>query len=245
MNKLQHFMKKNSSNILTICSITGVAATSILAVKATPKALSLIYETQIIKGEKLTTAEVVKVAWKPYIPAAITGFSTMACILGINLLSTKNQAALASAYVFLDNSYREYRKKVNELYGEDAHNKIKNEMVESQYDDDIKVEDNEELFFDFISMQFFTSTMKNVVQAECAFLELLHTNKRAYLNEYYELLGIEPVSDGYTLGWYDVENNDPYGCEELEFNYEKVTMKNGNPCWIIDVNTMPTVDYVL
>lgn len=244
MNKVQHFMKKNSSTILTILGSTGVIATSVLAVKATPKALELIIEAEYSKGDRLTTMETVKVAWKPYIPAALTGVSTIACIFGINHLSRKGQATLMSAYALLNNSYKEYRNKVDEIYGEGSDTKVKNSIAESHLED-IEVEDEKMIFFEFQSMRQFTATMHHVAQAECAFLELLHNKGFATLNEYYSLLGLPPVSFGDNQGWHDMERIDPYHCEELEFSYEKAISKNGTEFTIIDTNLPPSSDFIL
>lgn len=245
MNKAQYFLKKHSSKILTVMGAAGVVGTAVLSVKATPKALLLIEEAKKEKGDELTVVETVKVAWKPYVPAAITGFSTMACIFGANYLNTKNQASLMSAYMLLDNSYKEYRNKVNELYGEEADMNIQHEVVKSKIDDEIEVEDGKLLFFDHHSMYAFESTMEHVLEAETAFLEILNHRGYACLNEYYDLLGIPYVEDGFQLGWFAIENNDPYNCSELEFKYEEITIKDGAKCWIISTNMSPALDYII
>ena len=81
------FLKRNSSTILTCIGAAGVIATSVLAVKATPKAMALLEQSEEEKGEKLTNMEKVQVAGPAYIPAAIVGASTIACIFGANVLS--------------------------------------------------------------------------------------------------------------------------------------------------------------
>lgn len=245
MNRAQYFLKKHSSTILTVMSGVGVIGTTVLAVKATPKALFLLEEATEIKGEKLTTIEVVKAAWKPYIPAMITGVSTITCIFGINCLNTKNQASLMSAYALLDNSYKEYRNKVKEMYEEDADVNVEHEIVKSKFDENMLLDSNKELFFDYYSMQFFESTLENVLRAESELLEILANRRYACVNEYYDILGLHHVEFGYQLGWLMVEDNEPYNCHELEFNYEKVTMKNGVECTIITTNVPPATDYII
>lgn len=245
MNKAQYFLKKHSSTILTVVGAVGVVGTSVLAVKATPKALILLENAKKEKGEDLTPLEVVEVAWKPYIPAVITGVSTIACIFGANILNSKNQASLMSAYALLDQSYKEYRNKVIELYEKDADIKVREEIAKSKFDEDMEVDENKLVFFDYQSMQFFESTMEHVMQAECAFLELLHDRGFACMNEYYELLGIPGIPEGTQLGWFDTENIGPYDEEELEFNYQEATREDGTKFWIIDTNISPTTDYIL
>lgn len=245
MNKVQYFLKKNSSTILTVVGATGVVVTAVLSVKATPKALLLLEEAKKEKGEDLTKIEIVKAAWKPYIPAVLVGTSTIACIFGANILNTKNQASLMSAYALLDSSYKEYRDKVTEIYGEDANTKVIGKIADSRFDEKVRTDDNKLIFFDYQSMQFFESTMDHVMQAECAFLDLLHNRGFACMNEYYALLGIPGIPEGNQLGWFDGEDIDPYGCESLEFDYQKATREDGTEFWIIDTNLSPTVDYIL
>ena len=244
MNKAGLFLKRNSSNILTVIAAGGVVGTSILAVKATPKALTLINNAEEEKGDKLTVKETVMVAWKPYIPAAITGLSTIACIFGVNHLNRKTQASLMSAYALLDSTYKEYRNKTEEIYGEDANIKIRNEIIKAKYNNE-EIEDGKLLFWDFHSMRYFQRTMNEVLEAESQFLEALEYRGYACLNEYYTMLGLPMVEYGFQQGWYDVENNDPYNCHPLEFTYERVLINNDLECWIISTNMPPSLDYIL
>ena len=163
MGKL--FFKRNGSIILTCIGAVGVIATGIATAKATPKAMQLLEEVKEEKGEELTKVDVVKTIGPAYIPAIAIGVSTIACIFGANVLNTRNQANIMSAYVLLSNSYREYRKKVTELYGEEVDDRIKNEMAKDQYDDfeDI-LEEDECLFYDLASQQYFSSPMRDVIQ---------------------------------------------------------------------------------
>ena len=68
-------------------------------------------------------------AWKCYIPTAAFGLSTIACIMGANALNSRKQAALTSAYALINQSYKEYKDKLKELYGEEAHNAIVDSIV--------------------------------------------------------------------------------------------------------------------
>ena len=246
MNKTTYFLKKHSSTILTVISAGGVVATTVLAVKATPKATQLMLEAEQEKGEKLSPMEVVKVAWKPYIPAAISGISTIVCIFGVNHISAKKQASLMSAYALLENSFKEYRKQTELLYGEEADENIRNKIVESKFNEN-ELESHEEKlwFFDYQSMQFFESTMQHVMQAECKFIETLNDRGYACINEYYDILGIPGTEYGYQLGWYDLEDNDPYNCHGLEINYEEINMDDDKKCWVITFSMPPSFDYVI
>lgn len=256
MNKAQLFFRKHSSTILTVVGAGGVIATSVLAVKATPKAMELIeeekesrkeyktilsdnepYETVIMP--ELTKLEIVKIAWKPYIPAVITGVSTIACIFGANVLNKRQQASLMSAYAVLDNSYREFVAKAKELYDEHADTKIRQEIAKSKLDEDIQVSEDKELFWDYQSLRFFESTFDEVKHAEKVFNENYVKSGFACLNDYYELLGLEPVDYGYQIGW-----NSDLQVPDLEFIYEKTVLDDGLECWIITMPCPPSTDYV-
>ena len=107
--KSEIFFKKNSSTILTCIGAIGVAATAVMAVKATPKAIAMLDKAKEEKGEELTKLETFKVAAPAYIPATVVGVSTIACIFGANILNKKQQASLMSAYALVDNYYKEYK----------------------------------------------------------------------------------------------------------------------------------------
>lgn len=160
--------RSHVSTLLTCIGAIGVIATSVIAVKATPKATKLLEASEKEKGEKLTTIEVVKIAGPAYIPAVLVGVSTIACIFGANVLNKHSQASLASAYALLDRSYKEYRNKVNALYGEEADDKIRSEVVNDYYDEyDENIVDEEsddiKLFFDFNTLKMFRAPMSKVI----------------------------------------------------------------------------------
>ena len=89
--RVLHFGKKHSSDILSGLAILGLGVTTVLAVKETPKALDAIKLAEDEKGVELTKMEKVKVAYKYYIPATVSGISTATCILGANVLNKKNK----------------------------------------------------------------------------------------------------------------------------------------------------------
>ena len=93
--KIGRSLKKASPTILTCIGAAGVVATAALAVKATPKADSLIKADSRRNHDgdpyAATKLEAVKSCWKCYIPAAATGVATIICIFGANTLNTGAQ----------------------------------------------------------------------------------------------------------------------------------------------------------
>lgn len=165
VNVSKSFLKRNASTILTCLGAAGVIATSITAVRATPKAELLLKEAKEEKGENLTILEKIQTAGPAYIPSLLIGASTIACIFGANVLNTRQQATLMSAYGLLETSYKEYSKKVKELYGEEADNKVKEEVTKEHYTEIPEtISEGKQLFFDFKTLNYFESTMDEVLQ---------------------------------------------------------------------------------
>ena len=66
----KQFLGKHSPEILTGLGIAGMLTTTILAVKATPKALKLIEnKKKELNTDELTALQTIKATWKPYMPA--------------------------------------------------------------------------------------------------------------------------------------------------------------------------------
>ena len=159
------FWKRNGSTILTIVGAAGVIATAVLAAKETPKAKRILKEAEQEKGEELTKLEIVKTVAPAYIPAMVTGAATIACIFGANSLSKNQQASIASAYALLDSSYKEYRKKVSDIFGVDVDEHLQEEIEREEYDEaEPSTDDNKKLFLDFNTLEYFEARFEDVVQ---------------------------------------------------------------------------------
>ena len=238
------FCKRNASTILTCMGGAGAVATTVMAVKATPKALQLIEDAKQEKGEKLTKMEVVLVTGKVYMPAVIVGVGTLACIFGANTLNKRTQASLMSAYALLDSSFKEYKGKLTELYGTEADEKIKEELVKDDLkDSEMSFEGDKRLFYDELSREYFEATMEQVKDAEYNINRQIHLNGGATLNEFYNFLGIGPRDFAEELGWSQAILSEMYWTEWLDFNHHNVTMDDGLECCIISTPQAPVVDY--
>lgn len=239
------FLNRNSSTILTSVGAVGVVATSVMAVKATPKALSLLEKAEKEKGEKLEKLEVIKVAAPVYIPAVLIGVSSIACIFGANVLNKHQQASLISAYALVDNSYKEYKNKIKELYGEEADSKVREELAKDKYEEtDISVDDEKQLFYDDFSERYFESSMENVKNAEYEINRIMHIDYAVSLNDFYDLLDIERTDYGEQLGWSVGQMHDSYWHSWIEFEHEKVVMDDGLECYIIRMPFEPFPEYL-
>ena len=239
------FLKRNASTILTFLGGIGVAATAVTAVKATPKAIKLLDKAKIDKGEELSTIEIIKTAGPSYVPSFVIGVSSIACIFGANILNKRQQAAIMSAYALLNNSYKNYKIKVQELYGENADTHVRKELAKDNYDENDKyqLEDNKILFYDEFSERYFESTMEKVLKAELDINHIFAKEFCVYLNKWYDLLGIDTVDYGDYLGWSTYAVSEMYWYTWIDFKHTKVNLEDGLECIIISITTEPMFDF--
>lgn len=248
MNKLVHrtklFVGRNGSTILTCMAGVGLVATAVLTAQATPKAMTRVENARDEKGEELTKFETAIAAAPAYIPPILTGVATLACMFGANALNKRQQASLASAYALLDTSYKEYRKKVGHLYGEDADKNIKAEIAKDKYEEsDIQPEGDMKLFYDDFSGRIFESTIEKVQEAEYNLNRDLSMQGYATLNQFYDYLGLVPIDGGDDLGWSAGMNFDYYWQEWIDFGHHKTTMGDDLECIMITMFSEPTLGW--
>jgi hypothetical protein len=244
LRRSKSFLNRNGSTILTYIGGAGVIATAVMAVRATPKALDLLDDARNEKGDDLTKLEAVKVAGPVYIPAIVVGASTIACIFGANILNKHQQATLMSAYALLDTTHKDYKNKVKELYGEEANEKVVEEIAKDKYDEtDISESIGKQLFYDDFSGRYFESTMENVIRAQYAINRKISLHGGACLNEWYEELDIPPTEYGGGLGWSSGMLMDYQWSGWLEFVHKKALINDDLECYIITMSVDPMFDY--
>lgn len=251
------YLRKSSPTILSCIGAVGVVATSALAVRATPKALRKIRADSKINHDGDTEAysklEAVRSAWVCYIPAAISGTATIFCIFGANVLNKRQQAALTSAYALLNDSYNNYKDKLRELYGEEAHQKIVDAIAAEKAKDvyitadgicestslsfDERNPDDVRLFYDTFSRRYFESTIAQVLEAEYHLNRNWSLGGDVCVNDFYNFLGIEPIDGGDYLSWFYED-----GISWIDFNHRKTVLEDGLEVFVVDIVYTPRVD---
>ena len=121
----------NKSTILTILASVGIVGTAIATAKAVPKAQKKIAEAESQKGSELTTTEKVKASADCYIPPALIGAGTVACVLGANALNKQQQASLVSSFTILEQCYKNYRGTLIDLHGPAADEEVRERMADT------------------------------------------------------------------------------------------------------------------
>ena len=242
------YFKRASPVILTGLSAVGVVATAVLSAKAARKAERLVKEKETEKGEDLTRLEKIATTASAYIPAIVAGSLTVACVVEANLLGRRQQIAIASAYAATRDKFDKYRAKLKDIYGDEAHRKIMDELsVENS--ENAKIEaaglvrnssldfhENEELriFYDTYADRYFESTFSRVLQAEYHLNRNFVLSGGAPLNEWFVFLGLSKRDNGDAIGWSMAE-----GYEWIDFDHHKITLKDGSPCFVIDIPFEP------
>lgn len=245
MSNTRQFVSKRSPEILTGIGIAGMITTTVLAVRATPKALQLIEEKKNEDWvDELSPLEVVKTAWKPYVPAAVTGITSVACLIGASSVNAKRNAALATAYKLSETALTEYREKVIETIGEKKEKTVRDKVAEERVKKNpvsksevIVTNNGTTLCFDPISARYFKSSIDKIKRAENELNKQMLHDISGYvsLNEFYDELGLDHTSVGDDLGW----NVDRL----IDISFSSQLNDNGEPSVVLDYLVAPKYDF--
>lgn len=245
MSNTRLFINKRSPEILTGIGIAGMITTTVLAVQATPRALRLIEEKKNEDWvDELSPLEVVKTAWKPYVPAAVTGIASVACLIGASSVNAKRNAALATAYKLSETALSEYREKVIETIGEKKEKTVRDKVAEERVKknpvskSEVVVTNNgTTLCFDPISARYFKSSIDKIKRAENELNKQMLHDISGYvsLNDFYDELGLDHTSVGDDLGW----NVDRL----IDISFSSQLNDNGEPSVVLDYLVAPKYDF--
>lgn len=228
-NAIQKFVKNNSSKILSVVASFGAIATGAFSALGMYSALKDLKKKEE-SNPHLSKKEKLFIALPHFIPSFGFATSTIACIIGIDILNKKQQNALTSAYMLLSNSYREYRNKVKELSGDETDLAVVSEIASKNLPEG-KISENKVLFYEAFSERYFESTMLDVMAAVYHYNRNFQLRQSASLNEFYDFLGIDRVEygdhlgfnaeqmwiDGFTAPWIDIHTQRAINCDGKEF----------------------------
>lgn len=240
-------VSKHSPEILTAIGIVGMISTTVLAVKATPKALEQIEaKKQELNKDKLTPVETVKTTWKNYIPAVVTGVTSTACLIGANTVNAKRNAALATALKLSETAFTEYREKVVEEVGEEKEHVIRekanteriNQQVMFHEDGIVHTGDGNTLFFEPISKTVFKSSKVSIREAVNGLNWKMTYGNEPYaaLADFYDAIKIPEYALGNELGWRTDKGL-------IDISFELAETNAGEPCFSINFLVPPEWDF--
>lgn len=259
--KVGFTLKKHSPTILAAAGTVGVVTSGVMACKASTK-LSTILEEHEENVEKIHdyvdehgysedytekdgkkditivyTQTGIKLV-KLYAPAVALGTISIAAMLGSNHILRKRNIALTAAYTTIERSFKSYRNRVIDRFGENLDEELlynikTKEVEETVVDEDGKektikktvdivdindIEDYSRLFYEGNpgwdpDPRF---TMMFLKEQQRYANKLLKKRGYLFLNEVYKMLGFSIIPEGQYTGWiYDEEN--PIGDNRVDF----------------------------
>lgn len=235
-------MSKHSPKILTGIGIAGMVTTTILAVKATPKALELIDEAQRnLQMDNLPVVETVKATWKCYIPATAMGVTSIACLIGASSVNAKRTAALAAAYQISETAFAEYRDGVIKTIGDRKEKLVREQVSRDRVEKNpvtqsevILTEKGNTLCLDVLSGRYFKSDIDKIKRSVNNLNERMLNDPFGYisLNDFYSELGLGETKIGDSMGWCMRKG-------QIRLDYDACLTEDGNPCMVIDYVNPP------
>jgi hypothetical protein len=241
-------LKKHSPEILVVAGIAGTVVSAVLACKATTKVAEILDETNgtldtihegmktgAINGQEYTTEDgkkdtVVVYAQtgmklaKLYGPAIILGTLSITSILASNNILRKRNVALGAAYAAIDKSFKEYRGRVIERFGEQVDTELKYGIKAKKFEEievdpetgkekkvkktvmvtDPNLQSDYAVYFDSKSRNYETNPDYNrmFLKAQQAFAnDKLQTRGHLFLNEVLDDLDLPRTHAGQIVGW--------------------------------------------
>ena len=241
-------LKKHSPEILVVAGIAGTVVSAVLACKATTKVAEILDETKgtldtihegmetgAINGQEYTTEDgkkdtVVVYAQtgmklaKLYAPAIILGTLSITSILASNNILRKRNVALGAAYAAIDKSFKEYRGRVIERFGEKVDTELKYGIKAKKFEEievdpetgkekkvkktvmvaDPNLQSDYAVYFDSKSRNYETNPDYNrmFLKAQQAFAnDKLQTRGHLVLNEVLDDLDLPRTPAGQIVGW--------------------------------------------
>lgn len=241
-------LKKHSPEILVVAGIAGTVVSAVLACKATTKVAEILDETKgtldtihegmetgAINGQEYTNEDgkkdtVVVYAQtgmklaKLYGPAIILGTLSITSILASNNILRKRNVALGAAYAAIDKSFKEYRGRVIERFGEQVDTELKYGIKAKKFEEievdpetgkekkvkktvmvaDPNLQSDYAVYFDSKSRNYETYPDYNrmFLKAQQAFAnDKLQTRGHLFLNEVLDDLDLPRTPAGQIVGW--------------------------------------------
>ena len=162
-------LKKHSPEILAAVGTVGVVASAVMACKATTKISEILDDTNdqlnTIRGastdpnlaerysvddaKKDTTIVYIQTGVKfakLYGPAVAVGVASIGCLLGSNHILRKRNVALAAAYTAVDKSFKAYRGRVVERFGEDLDRELRYNIKAKEVQEIVTDENGNEIY---------------------------------------------------------------------------------------------------
>lgn len=246
LGKVNIKLRKHSPELLIAAGVVGTVVSTVLACKATTKLSTILDESKgnietIHKCENdkemeerysqedakkdLTIVYIqtgVKIA-KLYAPAVVLGTISIAGIVASNNILRKRNVALAAAYATVDKSFKEYRSRVVERFGDDVDKELRYNIKAKKIEEMIKDPESgkEKKSKTTVNVaaptvddyaRFFDKTCRHYEENMNYNLMLLRSQQQLandklvadgflFLSDVYDMLGITRTKMSQSVGW--------------------------------------------
>lgn len=240
---------QNSPVLLTSLGVAGVVSTTVLAAKAGSKASRLLkavedeaYERLQDAAEELTARDKVALTWPYFVPTAVMGAVTIACVVGAHRVTSNRYAALVGAYTMTEKALQKYEEKVLEVLGEKKVEKVRDAVAQDAVANNppskssvIITGKGDVLCYDSLTGRYFESNVEALRKAQNDMNARVINNMYASQNEFYALIDLPPAQIGEELGWRDNHL--------MELSFSSTLAEDSRPCLVIDYYPKPVLGY--
>lgn len=243
----RNYVKQNAPVILLTGGIGFGIFTTILGISATLKASDIIRdikedeEVNKLEKKEVIKREVLEVA-PLYIPMAISGAASIACLIASHNIEAKRLAAVSTLYSLTARELASYKGKIRKELG----NK-KADLIESEADGEIMREhdidvdpglrqDGDMLCYDWLSGRYFYASPARIDAVENTLNRRLIQEMFINLNEMYDEFDISRIGIGDEIGW-------TLDDDMISFTKTFDTAENGEVCLMLKCNVSPRYCY--
>ena len=239
-------VKKHQPEILTGIGIAGMITTTIMAVRATPKALDLMAEVKDAHAQdtdkKALAKDIITKVAPVYIPSAIVGGLSIGCVIGASAINVRRNAALATAYAISESALKTYQEKVIETVGEKKEKAVREAVAQETIKKNpigskeiIIIGSGEVRCIDAISGRRFMSSVQKIKDVENELNRRIISEMYISLNDLYDELGLSHTPIGDDLGW----NIDWLDKDMIKLATDTTMDEDGVPCLVMDYRITP------
>ena len=199
-----------SPELLTAAGISGVFVTAYLTAKSTTRAIRKL-DNEISPEDETKTEELIrktKLVGVDFIPPAVVGTATAACIFGSHKVSSRRTAAAVAAYSITNQAFNDYKDHVVDRLGVRGEEKVREAVVEEKMAEHPKpppelIPDagGDVLCFDMSTHRYFRSNMERLKRAENEINSRILSEGEMSVKEFYEELGIWHAPIMGSIGW--------------------------------------------
>ena len=201
----------NLPQIFTGFAVAGVIETTVLAVKATPKAVDILEEmhrSEKKDGTPWNKKDDIKATWKCYIPAAASGIGTILCIIGANQMHLSKEAGMIAACSLLGDKFSDYRERSGEKHDKKIMEQIRKDKIADIRKPDKPLEVGKMWVYEPESKQYFQATTEQILWAELTANKIFSNQGWLSFNQFLDLLpGAHRVEWGDYTGWYTYDED--------------------------------------